>query len=184
MDIEIEELNTHAKHLAEQMGLIKTADTKAQPAPDAKTPPPTSEAEAQKALAAILSVYSLEQITKVVNQQGEAPQQPQQQETPLQQRQPTLEAQKVEEGSSKAPTAVSSHRGPSGQATQRRKPKDIPATSTDQKAAVGRAATGLVREERFKAARASGDHESDDDAEESAAIRLRWEEEMAQQELP
>ena len=28
------------------------------------------------------------------------------------------------------------------------------------------------------------DHESDDDAEESAAIRLRWEEEMAQQELP
>ena len=120
----------------------------------------------------------------MMNQQGEAPQQPQQQETPLQQRQPTLEAQKVEEGSSKAPTAVPSHRGPSGQATQRRKPKDILATSIDQKAAVGRAATGLVREERFKAARASGDHESDDDAEESAAIRLRWEEEMAQQELP
>ena len=119
----------------------------------------------------------------MLNQQGEAPQQPQQQETPLLQRQPPQEAQQVGEASSQAPTVVPSHRDLSGQAPQRRNPRVIPATSTDLKAAVGRAATGLARAERLNAARASGEPESEDDSEENAAIRLRLEEEM-DQELP
>ena len=85
-----------------------------------------------------------------------------------------------------AVASVASHRGSgvsSITSTLRRKPKDIPAPTIDQKAAAGRAAAGLERQERLKAARASGVSEQSGDEEEEA-IRMRLEEEMDQQVMP
>ena len=53
--------------------------------------------------------------------------------------------------------ATGTHKGSGTQAAPRRKPKDIPVQSTDQKAAILRNAAGLAREEQLTAARANAE---------------------------
>ena len=79
--------------------------------------------------------------------------------------------------------SVESHRGPTTISAMRKKPKDIPGVSLDQKAAAARAATGSARQERLRAARASGAADSSEE-EEDAASRIRIEEELDQQSMP
>jgi hypothetical protein len=79
--------------------------------------------------------------------------------------------------------AVDSNRGSTAASAGRRKIKEIPTPTLDQKAATGRAVAGLERQERLRAARARGVPESGD-TEEDEAIKLRIEEEMDQQAMP
>ena len=84
---------------------------------------------------------------------------------------------------------MGSHRGPAaataeGLSGTRRKPKEIPVPTVEQKAAPVKAATGLARAELLNLARANNDNDSNADVEESDAIRLRLEQEMDQQTLP
>ena len=67
-------------------------------------------------------------------------------------------------------------------AAYRAKIKEIPPATLDQKAAAGRAAAGVERQERLRAARTSGESDAGD-VEEDAANRLRIEEEMDQQSM-
>ena len=181
IDLEIEELGKQASVLVEQMGLTKVTGNTTQQPPSAEIPPLTSEARTQRVIAELRGAFSLEQMTMMWNSLAAEPQQ-QQQGTPLQQQQPPNVVQQ-EVGQPQDAVASASHRGPAGAAHLRRKPKEIPATSIEHKAAIGRAAVGLAREELREAARASVELESNADGEEDA-IRLRLEEEMAQQSLP
>ena len=85
---------------------------------------------------------------------------------------------------------AASHRGAgaSPPTRQRQKPKEIPIVTTEQKAATVRNATGAAREEQLRVARINAELADDvedlDDGEEAQAIRMRLEEEMAQQALP
>ena len=133
------------------------------------------------AITELKSVYSLEQITRLWNNQEAEQLNQQQQGAPAA---PATAPAPAAGGPPHGSAAGASHRGPQGPPTLRRKPKEIPATTIDQKAAAGRAATGWAREECLRAARASGEVDSVSDSEEDAAIKLRLEEEMAQQALP
>ena len=177
MDYEIEELGKQAKLLAVQMGISGTAGTNPQQVQNAESPPLGSEDAVQKALATIRGACSLEQLTKMWTQQ---------EEEQLQQRQAQQKMQQAA-GVSQA-SAVPSHRGPQGSAAaavQKRKGvKDLPTVSMEQKAAAGKAATGSAREELLRLARAKGENDIGEDLEEDAAMRIRVEEEVMQQECP
>ena len=81
-------------------------------------------------------------------------------------------APQKEEGQAPGATANAPLRGTQDRKGVRAKPKDIPVMTLEQKAAPGRAATGLAREELRKAARADGEPGVDAGMEASASAAL------------
>ena len=135
-----------------------------------------SEADAQKMIAVFELTATPEQLMAKWNQANATDQQSPQSVQP----QPQVQAAAPAEAPAPTPSAsphggarVASHRGSETQPPIRRKPKDIPATSIDQKAAVLRSATGAVRDELFRVARDNAVREDDSndvsEGEESAA---------------
>ena len=149
IDTELTELNQTANNLLEEVNAQAESS-----APPTRQPQPggfsgeLSEADARRMILCLGLTESPEQIQERWKQGQKEPE-----HTPP----PVPAVPPVPDLQVPGGPAAGAHKGSGAQAAIRRKPKDIPVQSMDQKAAILRNAAGLAREEQLTAARANAD---------------------------